>query len=239
MPRALEPGLDIAVAVGEDALHGPGEVAVDRDRGCPARHLDKRGVGGDHDGGTARHRLDHGDAEPLVPRRQDERRCTLVQACELGRRDEAADVRPARTQLACERRLLLRPGDDERQADGTGRGERGERVLALLHRTDEEQVAVVPTVARSESRIDAVRCDCHLLRRDPVQLDGVLLRPFRNGEHAVRLAGGARNDVLEDKTVEGPHDARIALEVQVVQGQHRPAAAAERQCVLKMRHVGS
>ena len=97
------------------------------------------------------------------------------------------------------------------------RGQRRERVLALLHGSDEEQVAVAATVPGAERGVDAVRRDGDLLRRDPVQLDRIGLRSLRHREHAVGTACGARNDALEDEAVERPHDAGVALEVQVVQ----------------------
>src|SRR5262249_45293190 len=91
--------------------------------------------------------------------------------------DVAAQLGPAALELARELRLLLRPRDDERQADGRRRVGRGERVLAPLDRADEEQVAVRVAVW-AERGVDGVRRDDDLLRRRAVQLDQVAACPL-------------------------------------------------------------
>jgi hypothetical protein len=137
-------------------------------------------------------------------------------------------------ELAGERRLALRPGDDERQPD-LGRGVGcGKRVLPILNRADEEQVPAV-AVSGAERGIDAVRRDRDLRLRHAVQLDQVTLRPLRDGDHASSPADRTRDDPPEDRPVPASHRADFALERKVVDGDDRRPAPAERQRVLEVR----
>src|SRR5947199_58044 len=82
--------------------------------------------------------------------------------------DPPANICSAIAQLLCERRLLLRADDDELQSRVARLLERGERVLARLHRADEQRVSL-RRAARRERRVDAVRCHGDLAGRDVVQ----------------------------------------------------------------------
>ena len=77
------PAADEPVAVLERAPDGRAEVAVLGVDGRVAGHLAQRRLGGGDDGRAARHRLEHGQAEPLEARRQDERGRAAVELGEL------------------------------------------------------------------------------------------------------------------------------------------------------------
>src|SRR6185436_8127304 len=112
------------------------EVRLLDDYGRVAGDLDERGLGDGDDRRATGHRLENGQAEPLVPRRLDEARGALEELHELGLLDVAAHGCAARAELGREGRILLGPGDDERQTGRAGRIEGRELVLARLDRAD-------------------------------------------------------------------------------------------------------
>ena len=71
--------------------------------------------------------------------------------------------------------------------------------------------------------------------RDPVEVLEILPRALGDGDHAVGALRRARDDRAEDEPVLPRHQVGLALEGQVVDGQDRPAARAERQRVLVVR----
>ncbi len=216
-----------------------GEVAlVGEDRGV-ARHLDERRVGRGDDGRPARHRLEHRQPEALVPGRDDERGRLAVEARELLVIHVPAHVGAEPAQLGRERRFTLRAYDDDRHAELVARVHGCAWILAALHRADHEQVARVPRrLVRREDRVDPVRNHLHRRGRDPVELFEVFARPFGDGDHTVGAPRRARDDRAEDEPVLPRHQIRLALEGQVVNGQDRAAAGAERERVLVVRDPG-
>ncbi len=223
----------------ERAPDGRAEVAVLGVDRCLARDLAQRGlVRGDH-GRAAGHRLEHGQPEAFEARRQHEHGGAAIEVGQLAFGHVAAQVGAARAQLAGKLGLLLRPGDDERQADGASRGERGERVLATLDRADEEQVGgAVRSRSRRERRVDAVRRHRHPSGRNAVQLDDVALRPLGDGEHVVGATRGARDDEPEHGAIEPAHRRRVVLEGEVVQRDDGATPPAQRQRMLEVRELG-
>ena len=147
-----------------------------------------------------------------------------------------AHVGAERAQLARQRRLPLGADDDDGHAELVSRVHGRAWILAALHRTDHEQVAgVVRRLVRREDRVDPVRDHLHRRRRDPVELFEVFARPLGDGDHAVGALRRARDDRAEDEPVLPRHQVGLALEGQVVDGQDRAAAGAERQRVLVVR----
>jgi hypothetical protein len=92
-----------------------------------------------------------------MPGGQDEGGSPAVEVGELVLRHPAANFGTPRSKRRGQLGVLLRADDDERQADGTSRRERGQRILALLNRTDEEQVVARGTLAGPERGVDARR----------------------------------------------------------------------------------
>ena len=141
--RALDPGGREPVALAESLDGSGGEIAARRVDRCISADLAERGLVGRDDRRAAGHRLDHRQPEPLEPRGQDEQRSAPVEVGEALLGQIAAQVGPAVRELGGEPRVLLGAGHDERQPDRLRGGERGQRILALLDRADEEDVAVM------------------------------------------------------------------------------------------------
>ena len=98
--RALEPGGREALALGERLGGGGAEIAVLGVDGRVAGDLAQRGLVGGDDRRAAGHRLEHGQAEPLEARGQDEQRRAPVEVGELVLGDVAAQVGAAVAELA-------------------------------------------------------------------------------------------------------------------------------------------
>jgi hypothetical protein len=195
---------------------------------------------GPSDRRAARHRLERRQPEALVARGKDERRGAAVEPGEVRRRDVPPQVGAPVAQLARELRLLLRPGDDQRQPHLACRRERRERILAPLDRAHEEQVRrgpVRPAPVGEERRVDAVRRHRDLRLGRVVELDEIALRALRHREHVVGPAHGARDRPPERRAVEPAHRARVALEREVVDGDDGAALPPERDRVLEVREL--
>ena len=123
-PRPLETCPDEPLAVDErtaDAVCEP--LLVHEDRGV-ARDLHERGLARRDHGRATSHRLEHRQTEALEARWLHEARRAPVEVGEPLGLDVAHEPRAAPAKLVRERRLLLRPGDDERKADRVRRFER-------------------------------------------------------------------------------------------------------------------
>jgi hypothetical protein len=114
--------------------------------------------------------------------------------------------------------------------------ERRNWILPGLKCPDEERVRrfTARRTVRREERVDAVRRHHDLLRRNPVMLDEVPLRPLRDGEHAGRAPDRARHHRPEDEPVAAAHQLRVALEREVVNGHDRGTAAPPRDHMLEV-----
>src|SRR6185312_116233 len=158
----------------------------------PLLHEDRRAAGNlrQRTGGRRdhrsprRHRLDDGEAEALVPGREDEARRSPVERGELLLGHVAAELDTAGEAVLLDGPLRVDPSaviladDDEPRravAQQRQRLDRGTRVLAWLERADEERVglAVRARALGGEGGIDAVRGDDDLLRGNVVELDQV------------------------------------------------------------------
>ena len=111
-----------------------GRVSGDLDEGRLAHRDDRR---------PGRHRLHDGEPEALEARRLHETGGAAVELCEAFRRHVALEPRAAAAKLLCERRVLRRPGDDERKPGRGGRLERRELVLPGLDRPHGERVVAL------------------------------------------------------------------------------------------------
>jgi hypothetical protein len=74
-----------------------------------------------------------------------------------------------------------------------------------------------------------------LLRGDPVQLDEVVARALGDGEDVRGPAGGPGHHRLEDRALAAAHDRRVALEREVLDGEHRRARQRRRDRVDEVR----
>ena len=161
----------------------------------------------------------------------------LVETDELVGGDVAAQVGAAGAQGLDERFVPLRADDDERHPDGPRSGERGERVLARLDAAHEEEIAVVAAVRRAELRAGSERRDGDLLRGDAVELDEVVARPLRNGEHVRGATRRPWHDELEDRALARSHRRRVALEGEILHGEHSRAREPRRDRVHEVREA--
>ncbi len=250
--RPLETGGREPVVVGERALDPAGKRGrvslLDEDRRV-ARHLRQRAGRRRDDRRAGGHRLEDGQAEALVARREDEAGGSAVEGRELVLRDVASELdsssEPGRVGGALGRHApaLVRAGEHEAErvvAHERQGLDRALRILARLDRPDDERVrrAVLTRAVRRERGIDAVRGDDDLLVRDVVELDQVALRALGDGQHAIGVTGGAGNGRPEDQPVAQAHQARVALEREVVDCHDAATRAAERDRVLEVRDRG-
>ena len=152
---------------------------VDEDGGPAGDLLEGRSARG-HDRRPARHRLEHGQAEPFVQRRVDEAACAPVERGELGVRhlaDPAHDVDPA---------PAARSDHAEVLAGCARRFDRAPQVLSRLERGDRENV--VGGHARPVGRedvVDPVRNHGDALGRDAGELDRLVARELRDRDDRI------------------------------------------------------
>ena len=152
-------------------------LGLDEDRRVTG-HLAQRGIRRGDDGRPGGHRLQHGQAESLVPRRHQEAGGAAVELDELLLRHVAPELGAAPLELPGKLGVAHGAGNDEREPDLGGSSGRRQRVLAFLDRSHQQQVVAAVAVAGRERGIGAVWRDGDPLRRDAVQLDDVALRPL-------------------------------------------------------------
>src|SRR5439155_9629801 len=116
--------------------------------------------------------------------------------------------------------------------------DRGQRLLPRLDRADEEEERIV-LARRRERRIWGEWRDDDLVRRRPVQLDQIALRPFGDREHTLGFPHRATHEDLEDREVPEAEDTWISLPGEVLHGDDRRRGATQRQRMNEVRYVGA
>ena len=210
---------------------------VDENR-CAAGDLLHRRPDGRDDRRPARHRLEHGQPEPLVQRRVEDAASAAVERSELRIRDLAdpavdLDTSPP----ACAHDAQLEPGLARSIDDAL-------EVLPRLERRDREDVVAVRARAvRTEDGIDAVRHDANPLGGNPGQLDRLVATELGDRDDRV----GCPQDTDETSATVEPVPAREDLgraeDREVVHGEDRRHArgdgAAERRAVQDVERAGT
>ena len=154
---------------------------IDEHRGVACDLLGRSARGRD-DGGAARHRLEHRDAEALVERRIDDAARAAVVRGELVVVDLAE---PAHCAARVDAAPAARADDAQLDAGPRGRVDRAREILARLERADGEHVvALRPRAVGREGVVDGVRDDGDLLARHAEELDELGGGELGDGDHA-------------------------------------------------------
>ena len=181
--RSREAGGHELVASVERVANPPrdrGDVErVDEDRRTARDLLHRRRLGR-HDGRTARHRLQHGQAEALVQRRVEHAAGAAIQGRQLRVRDlphPPVDLDASPPTCA----------DDPQLDSGLTRGVHGSgEVLPRLERCDREHVVAVGARAvRAEHGVDAVWDHADPLGRDACEIDRLAAAELGDGDDRI------------------------------------------------------